>query len=80
MEGKTNNEKGSIAGSVITMLDAVKLMLEIGFTEVQVAKMSALNPAKLLGTQKTNGSIKLGKNTSKRQMKFGMLAISAATL
>ena len=32
VNGQTRNERGSIAGSVITMLDAVKMMLSLGFS------------------------------------------------
>lgn len=59
--GKTQNERGSIAGSVITMLDAVKMMLKLGFTEAEVSKMASLNPARLLGIEKDYGSIEVGK-------------------
>lgn len=59
--GKTRNERGSIAGSVITMLDAVKQMLALDFTETEVSKMASANPAKLLGIEKTHGSIETGK-------------------
>ncbi len=61
VDGKTRNEKGSIAGSVITMLDAFKMMRSLGFGEVEVSKMSSANPAKLLGIEDTNGSIEVGK-------------------
>lgn len=61
IDGKTENEKGSIAGSVITMLDAVKMMLSLGFSEIEVSKMASLNPAKLLGIDKNYGSIEVGK-------------------
>jgi N-acetylglucosamine-6-phosphate deacetylase len=59
--GRTRNERGSIAGSVITMLDAVKRMLSLGFSPVDVAKMASSNPAKLLGIDKTHGSLEVGK-------------------
>jgi N-acetylglucosamine-6-phosphate deacetylase len=59
--GRTQNERGSIAGSVITMLDAVKRMLSLGFTPVEVAKMASGNPAKLLGLDAARGSIEFGK-------------------
>jgi len=61
VKGKTRNERGSIAGSVITMLDAVKQMLELGFSESDVSRMASANPAKLLGIEKTHGSIEVGK-------------------
>lgn len=59
--GKTQNERGSIAGSVITMLDGVKRMLRLGFSPVDVAKMASLNPARLLGLVDSRGSIDVGK-------------------
>ena len=61
VDGKTQNEGGSIAGSVITMLEAVKMMLSLGFSEVEVGKMASLNPARLLGLETTRGSIEVGK-------------------
>lgn len=61
INGETKNERGSIAGSVITMLDAVKMMLSLGFSEAEVSKMASANPAKLLGIEKTHGSIEVGK-------------------
>jgi len=60
-EGRTQNERGSIAGSVITMLDAVRRMLSLGFSKSDVAKMASLNPAKLLGIDGTHGSVEVGK-------------------
>ena len=59
--GKTRNERGSIAGSVITMHDAVKRMLSLGFSAAEVSKMASLNPAKLLGIDGTHGSIEVDK-------------------
>jgi N-acetylglucosamine-6-phosphate deacetylase len=61
VNGRTKNERGSIAGSVITLLDAVKNLLSLGFSEVEVSKMASLNPAKLLGIDKDYGSIEVGK-------------------
>ncbi|HMM80071.1 MAG TPA: N-acetylglucosamine-6-phosphate deacetylase [Pyrinomonadaceae bacterium] len=49
VNGTTQNERGSIAGSVITMLDAVRSMLCWGFSVEDVAKMASHNPARLLG-------------------------------
>jgi N-acetylglucosamine-6-phosphate deacetylase len=60
-EGRTKNERGSIAGSVITMLDAVRRMLSLGFAERAVAEMASSNPAKLLGLESSRGSIEVGK-------------------
>ncbi len=61
VNGKTQNERGSIAGSVITMLDAVKMMLSLGFSETEVSQMASANPARILGIEKTHGAIEVGK-------------------
>lgn len=59
--GRTSNSRGTIAGSVITMLDAVRMMLSVGATEVDVARLAATNPARLLGIDQERGSIEEGK-------------------
>jgi N-acetylglucosamine-6-phosphate deacetylase len=59
--GRTSNSRGAIAGSVITMLAAVKLMLSLGFSEGEVASMAATNPARLLGINGDCGAIEEGK-------------------
>ena len=59
--GRTRNAHGSIAGSVITMLDAFKMMLSLGASECDVARMTSLNPARLLGIDSDCGSIEEGK-------------------
>jgi N-acetylglucosamine-6-phosphate deacetylase len=59
--GRTQNIRGSIAGSVITMLDAVRMMLSLGASESAVAGMASLNPARLLGIDDDCGSIQEGK-------------------
>ncbi len=61
VNGKTRNERGSIAGSVITMLDSVNRMRSIGFSSDEVSAMASANPARLLGLESTRGSIELGK-------------------
>ncbi len=61
VNGKTQNERGSIAGSVIAMLDAVKMMRELGFSECEASRMASANPARLLGIEKNYGSIEVGK-------------------
>ena len=58
---RTQNERGSIAGSVITMLDAVRQMLSLGFSAADVAKMASTNPARLLCIDDKRGSIEPGK-------------------
>lgn len=59
--GKTRNERGSIAGSVITMLDAVKTMLSLGIAPAEISKMASLVPAKILGIENGFGSVEMGK-------------------
>jgi N-acetylglucosamine-6-phosphate deacetylase len=58
--GRTRNERGSIAGSVIAMDDAVRMMLSLGFPYDEVAKMASTNPARLLGLH-GRGSLDVGK-------------------
>jgi N-acetylglucosamine-6-phosphate deacetylase len=60
-EKRTKNERGSIAGSVISMHDAVIGMRSIGFTDAEVAKMASTNPAMLLGLSESRGTIEVGK-------------------
>ena len=60
-DGRTANERGAIAGSVITMLDAVRMMLSLGASESDVAMMSSANPARLLGIDNECGSIAVEK-------------------
>ena len=59
--GRTSNAQGSIAGSVITMLDAVRMMRSLSVSDVGIARMAATNPARLLGIDETFGSIEVGK-------------------
>ena len=59
--GRTENARGSIAGSVITMLDAVRMMSSLGSSDIEVAQMASLNPARLLGVDDECGSIEAGK-------------------
>lgn len=59
--GITQNERGSIAGSVITMIDAVKMMLSLGVSWADVARMAATNPARVLGIESDTGLIETGK-------------------
>ena len=62
VNGRTRNERGSIAGSVTTMLEGVKMMRSIGFTDNEVAAMASGNPAKLLGIDRLTGTIEVGKS------------------
>jgi len=59
--GRTANASGSIAGSVINMLDAVRMMRSLGVSDVGVAQMASTNPARLLGLADVCGSIEVGK-------------------
>lgn len=59
--GRTQNERGSIAGSVMTMLDAVKMYLSLGVSATEVSKMASANPAKLLGLENSHGTIETGE-------------------
>lgn len=59
--GRTQNARGHIAGSVITMLDAVRMMRSLGVSESELARMASLNPARLLGIADDCGSIEEGK-------------------
>jgi N-acetylglucosamine-6-phosphate deacetylase len=59
--GRTANAAGSIAGSVISMLDAVNLLHSLGVPYTDLARMASSNPAKLLGIDRDCGSIEVGK-------------------
>lgn len=59
--GRTANERGSIAGSVSTMRDAVRQMLALGVAPPDVARMASANPARLLGVAGSCGTIEEGK-------------------
>jgi N-acetylglucosamine-6-phosphate deacetylase len=59
--GRTRNTAGSIAGSVISMLDAFRTMKSLGVSEVELAQMAATNPSRLLGMDHDCGAIEEGK-------------------
>jgi N-acetylglucosamine-6-phosphate deacetylase len=61
VDRRTRNERGSIAGSVMTILDGVKVMLSLGAPLHAVSRMASLNPAILLGVADAMGSIEVGK-------------------
>ena len=60
-DGRTSNAAGSIAGSVITMLDAVRMMRSLGVSYVELAAIASANLAQLLGIDRECGSIEVGK-------------------
>jgi N-acetylglucosamine-6-phosphate deacetylase len=59
--GRTQNERGHIAGSVSTLRDCVRMMHTLGVPAHELAQMAALNPARLLGIEAECGSIEAGK-------------------
>jgi N-acetylglucosamine-6-phosphate deacetylase len=59
--GRTSNARGNIAGSVITMRDAVMTMLSLSVPLEDIARMASSNPARLLGVAQAYGSIEEGK-------------------
>jgi N-acetylglucosamine-6-phosphate deacetylase len=59
--GRTSNERGSIAGSVISMRDAARNVLALGLSETELARVVSLNPARLLRIDDVCGSIEEGK-------------------
>lgn len=60
-QGRTSNGQGSIAGSVISILDAVRVMRSLGASEIELAQMSSTNPARLMGIDDECGAIAEGK-------------------
>jgi N-acetylglucosamine-6-phosphate deacetylase len=59
-DGRTANASGSIAGSVISMLDAFRLLRSLNIPLADLAALSSTNPARLLGLD-DRGSIAIGK-------------------
>ena len=59
--GRTQNEEGTIAGSVSTVLKGAKLLRELGFNNEEIAQMTSRNPARLLGLDADRGTIEIGK-------------------
>lgn len=58
---KTQNERGSIAGSVITMHDAFRRMLSLGFSFAEASMMASRNPSRVLMMDNWIGSVEIGK-------------------
>jgi N-acetylglucosamine-6-phosphate deacetylase len=63
INGRTQNERGSIAGSVISMSDAIRQMFELGFSMNETEQMASLNPARLLGLESSHGSLESKKRS-----------------
>lgn len=61
VNGRTRNEKGAIAGSVITVADAARMMSSLGYSIQEISSMASSNPARLLGFGNITGSIDVGK-------------------
>lgn len=59
-DGRTRNERGSIAGSVVTMIDAVKTYLRLGATFTDIASMASGNAARILGLDGSIGALSPG--------------------
>lgn len=57
---RTSNAAGSIAGSVISLNDAVQMMQSLGFTATETAQMSATTPARVLGLAHETGALREG--------------------
>lgn len=59
-DGRTANASGNIAGSVISMLDAFRLLRSLNIPLADLAQVASTNPAHLLGLDDC-GSIAIGK-------------------
>src|SRR5690606_30379931 len=59
--GRTRNARGSIAGSVITMADAVERMVSLGISVPDAAGMASRNPAGVVGLGGTFGGLEIGR-------------------
>jgi N-acetylglucosamine-6-phosphate deacetylase len=60
-DGRTQNEGGHIAGSVINLSDAVRLMGRLDVSKEEIALMASRNPARLLGIEDDCGTVEEGK-------------------
>ncbi|MGO4497913.1 N-acetylglucosamine-6-phosphate deacetylase [Paenibacillus sp. 2RAB27] len=56
-------EGGALAGSTLTMIDALRFMVrEVGVSVAEASRYASGNPARLLGLEATHGSIAAGKH------------------
>ena len=60
-EGRTENARGHLAGSVINLSDAARTLRSLGCSDGDIAQMAAQNPARLLGLERECGTIEEGK-------------------
>lgn len=60
-DGRTQNQGGHIAGSVISLSDSVAMMHRLGASSDEIAQMAAGNPARLLGLEADYGTIEEGR-------------------
>ena len=61
-DGRCVDEKGTLGGSALTMIDAVKNAVEyVGIALDEALRMATLYPAKAIGVDKTLGSVSEGK-------------------
>jgi N-acetylglucosamine-6-phosphate deacetylase len=59
--GRTSNARGSIAGSVIALDEAARLVSALASSPVDVARMASTTPARVLGVEGEYGSIEVGR-------------------
>jgi N-acetylglucosamine-6-phosphate deacetylase len=78
--GQTANAAGTLAGSVISLHDAVCNLRRLGFSLTDVIKMASLVPARVIGLERELGSIERGKLADlicfdeQLSIKFAMIA------
>ena len=61
-DGRCVDEKGTLGGSALTMIDAVKNAVEyVGIALDEALRMATLYPAKAIGVDKTLGTVSEGK-------------------
>lgn len=61
VNGRTENAAGALAGSVITLLDAVRHLVQWGVPLPDAMRMATLVPARVLGVAETVGTLQPGK-------------------
>ncbi|GIO23422.1 N-acetylglucosamine-6-phosphate deacetylase [Oceanobacillus sp. J11TS1] len=62
-DGEATLDNGSLAGSILKMIDAVKNMMQLEGVELtDIVKMTSVNPAKQVGIFDRKGSIEVGKD------------------